>query len=87
MRESTTSAKMRDSDFSFLSADNGLNDIGSIQEFEVVGRSEGRVNSMDFSVCAPHQNERSGGYACVTVEFQENPIEGLGKILCKNNEI
>ena len=87
MRESTAETKIRDSDFGFLSADGGSNAIGSIQEFEVVGRTEGRLNSMDFSVCASHQNERSGGYACGTIKFQENPNEDLGDILRKNHEI
>ena len=87
MRESTAEAWILDSDFGHLCADGGSNAIGSISEFEVVGRHEGRINSMDFNVCASHQNERSGGYASDTVKFQDNPNDDLGNVLRKNHDI
>ena len=52
MRESMAEAKLSDEDFGHLSADGGSNAIGSIRDFEMRGREDGRVNSLDFNVCA-----------------------------------
>ena len=87
MSESLVASKLDKEDFIQLSADGGSNAIGSVQEFEVIGREEGRSNSTDFAVCFAHQNERSGGYASGTAKFADNPNEQLGEHLKKNHEI
>ena len=61
MFDSIGNAKICTSDFNQLSTDGGSNDVGSIQEFQIVSREEGRENSTEFDVCFSHQNERSGG--------------------------
>ena len=74
-------------DWAQLSADGGSNAIGSIQEYEVVSRSDGRQTSVEFNICYSHQNERSGGFASGTMKFADMPNEELGAILRKSNEI
>lgn len=85
MRESSSEAKVEDSDFAQLSADGASNAIGSVQEFEVLTRPE-RPNEVDFNVCLAHQNERSGGMASGTIKNAESNYE-LGAELKKNHEI
>ena len=87
MFESIAAAKIEPADFNQLAADGGSNAIGSIQEFEVVAREEGRTNSTDFVICLSHQNERSGGYASGTAQFADAPNDDLGKILAKSHKI
>lgn len=86
MRDSVDEAMIENDDFNQLAADGGSNAIGSIQEFEVVARDEGRTTSTDFGVCVSHQNERSGGLASGTTKFKEMENEALGLILIKNHE-
>ena len=87
MLESTKVANVLKKDIGRLSADGGSNAIGSVQEFEVVGREEGggRSNNMDFVVCIAHQNERSGGYTSGAVKFATEPNNELGAVLKKNH--
>ena len=87
MHESTAEAKIRDEDFGHLSADGGSNAVGSIQEFELIGQEEGRGNTLDFNICASHQNERSGGYASGTCKFADDPNQLLGDVLKKNHRL
>ena len=87
MFESIAAAKIESDDFNQLAADGGSNAIGSIQEFEVVAREEGRSTSTDFVVCFSHQNERSAGYASGTAKFADEPNEELGAVLAKNHEV
>lgn len=88
MGESVTASRLKTEDFSHFSADGGSNAIGSLQEYEVVTRvEEGRTNSIDFTICLAHQNERSAGYASGTANFADNPNEELGDILKKSHEI
>ena len=70
-----------------LSADGGSNAIGAVQEFEGIGRDEGRSNLTDFAVCWGHHNERSGGYASGAVKFADPPNDDLGNILKKSDKI
>ena len=79
--------RTKSSDFNNLVGDGGSNAIGGVQEYEVLTRSEGRPNNIDFNVCFDHQNERSSGYATGTLQFQENPNAELGAILRKSHEI
>ncbi len=74
-------------DWAQLLADGGSNSIGSIQEYEVVSRSEGWQTSVEFNICYSHQNERSGGFASGTMKFAGKPNEELGAILRKSHEI
>ena len=74
-------------DWAQQSADSGSNAIGSIQEYEVVSRSEGRQTSVEFNIFYSHQNERSGGFASGTMKFTDKPDEELGAILRKSHEI
>ena len=74
-------------DWAQLSADGGSNAIGSIQEYEVVSRSDGQQTSVEFNICYSHQNERSGGFASGTMKFADMPNEELGAILRKSHEI
>ena len=87
MFESIAEAKIDSDDFNQLAADGGSNAIGSIQEFEVVAREEGRTNSTDFVVCFSCQNERSAGYASGTAKFVDDPNEELGAVLAKSYDI
>ena len=87
MFESIVEAKIDSDDFNQLAADGGSNTIGSIQDFEVVTREEGRTNYTDFVVCFSHQNEGSAGYASGTVKFVDAPNEELGAVLAKNHDI
>lgn len=88
MQESVSEASLKSSDFNHLAADGGSNAIGSVQEFEVVTRVEdGRSNSIDFSVCFTHQNERSAKYASGTGGFAHNPNPDLGEVLDKSHTI
>ena len=85
MQESLAEAKLLDSDFGHLSADGGSSAIGSVREFEMQGRQEGRVNSLNFNTCASHQNESACDYASGIGGFVENENKALGKILKKNH--
>jgi len=89
MFDSAAEAKLRKEDFGRLSADGGSNAVGSVQEFEVIGREMdgGRSNNTDFVLCHAHQNERSGGYASGTAKFASRPNEPLGGVLKKNHNI
>ena len=83
--------KIPDEYYGIWVADGGSNAIGSIQEFEVVGRVayEGgvRLNNRDFVICLIHQNERSGGWASDTSGFVDKPNEDIGLLLKKNHDI
>ena len=89
MFDSTAAAKLKKEDFGRLCADGGSNAVGSVQEFEVVGREEGcgRSNNTDFVVCLAHQQQRSGGFASGTAKFASLPNEPLGGVLKKNHTI
>ena len=87
MEESVAEAKVIHDDFGHILADGGFNAIGSVREFELKGREEGRVNNLDFNICASHQNERSSDYASGLGGFVENQNEELGDILKKNHTI
>lgn len=87
MFDSIEAAKVQSDDFLALAADGGSNAIGSISEFEVVARDEGRTKAADFNICFAHQNERSGGFASGTIEFAVNPNAELGEHLNKNHKI
>lgn len=82
----TDAAKIATDDIHQLAADGGSNAIGSVQEYEVVARDEGRAVSTDFGICMSHQNERSGGLASGTIKFAEMQNEELGLIIKKNHE-
>ncbi|KAL7541905.1 hypothetical protein ACHAXR_011364, partial [Thalassiosira sp. AJA248-18] len=86
MWESMVEVKIANEDFGHLSTDGGPNAIGSIGEFELQGREDGRVNNLDFNICASHQNERSSDYASGIGGFVENSnVFLLGEILKKNH--
>jgi hypothetical protein len=89
MTESCKESTIQQDDWGQLAADVGSNAIGSICEFELVTRSEdgGRESSVDFNICYSHQNERSCGYASVTVKFADSKIDALGDILKKSHAI
>ncbi len=74
-------------DWAQQSADSGSNAIGSIQEYEVVSRSEGQQTNVEFNICYSHQNELSGGFASGTMKFADTPNEELGANLRKSHEI
>jgi hypothetical protein len=69
-----------------MSADGASSAIGSISEYESISRTD-RTNDVTFNVCYAHQNQRSGGYALVTIQFAEPVNVGLGDILIKSHQI
>ena len=87
MFECIGEAKIESDDFNQLAVDGGSNAIGSIQEFEVVAREEGRSNSTDFVICFAHKNECSAGYASGIAKFADAPNEELGAVLAKNRDV
>ncbi len=87
MQDSCAESGILSEDWAQLSADGGSNAIGSIQEYEVVFRSEGWQTSVECNICYSYQNEHSGGYASGTMKFADKPTEELGAILRKSHEI
>lgn len=87
MNESCVEAKVKADDFLQLTADGASNAVGSVQEFELLTREEGRSNSVNFNVCLSHQNERSSGYASGTTDFASKPNDELGAVLKKSHSI
>jgi hypothetical protein len=87
MQDSCAESGILSEDWAQQSADGGSIAIGSIQEYEVVSRSEGQQTSVEFNICYSHQNERSGGFASGTMKFADKPNEELGAILRKSHEI
>jgi hypothetical protein len=87
MQDSCAESGILSEDWAQLLADDGSNAIGSIQEYEVVSRSEGRQTNVEFNMCYSHQNGHSGGFASGTMKFADKPNEELGAILRKSHEI
>ncbi len=87
MQDSCVESGILSEDWAQPSADGGSNVIGSIQEYEVVSRSESWLSIVEFNICYSHQNDRSGGYASGTMKFADKPSEELGAILRKSHEI
>ena len=87
MNESSKEVHIKSLDFSHLSADGRFNAIGSLSEYEVVTRCEGRGNDLNFNICYAHQNERSGTFASCIGGFAEQQNTELGEVLIKNHTI
>ena len=51
MQDSCTESGILSEDWAQLLADGGSNAIGSIQEYEVVYRSEGQQTIVEFNIC------------------------------------